>query len=333
MYIGKSRSFVEEDKQDDCEKAHMTCEFSEHQLTVVVDLPGAVARNEYGFDEGTYIGMALHLVGMPHIAETAVNAVRKLRITKPEIDIYLDPVADDEIYIAVAPDLDKLKQVLGEPKKKRGITSGSVAQSTGTGFLITRQGHVLTNSHVVDECNEIKVVTKGERVESVLVSQDSRNDIAILKIPGNFEVSASFRGGRGIRPGDEIIALGYPLQGLLSDDLKITQGIVNALAGLENDTRMMQISAPVQPGNSGGPLLDQAGNVVGIVTAKMNAVKMAEYTGDIPQNINFAIKASLARDFLDIKEIDYEISQSRDAQKLTDVFQQAKKFTVPIECW
>ena len=184
-----------------------------------------------------------------------------------------------------------------------------------------------------DECNEIKVVTKGERVESVLVSQDSRNDIAILKIPGNFEVSASFRGGRGIRPGDEIIALGYPLQGLLSDDLKITQGIVNALAGLENDTRMMQISAPVQPGNSGGPLLDQAGNVVGIVTAKMNAVKMAEYTGDIPQNINFAIKASLARDFLDIKEIDYEISQSRDAKKLTDVFQQAKKFTVPIECW
>ena len=79
--------------------------------------------------------------------------------------------------------------------------------------------------------------------------------------------------------------------------------MVNTLAGLGNDTPFMQISAPVQPGNSGGPLLDQAGNVVGVVTAKMNAVKMAKHTGDISQNVNFARKASLVRDLLEVKGI------------------------------
>ena len=94
----------------------------------------------------------------------------------------------------------------------------------------------------------------------------------------------------------------------------------------------MQISAPVQPGNSGGPLLDQAGNVVGVVTAKMDAVKMAKYTGDIPQNVNFALKASLVRDMLEVKDIDYDTASSKEELRTVDIFEKAKKFTVLIEC-
>ena len=80
------------------------------------------------------------------------------------------------------------------------------------------------------------------------------------------------------------------------------------------------------------PLLDQAGNVVGVATAKMNAVKMAKHTGDIPQNVNFALKASLVRDMLEVKDIDYETASSKKELKTVDIFDKAKKFTVLVEC-
>ena len=94
----------------------------------------------------------------------------------------------------------------------------------------------------------------------------------------------------------------------------------------------MVLDAPTQPGNSGGPLLDQRGNVVGVVTAKLNAVKMAKYTGDIPQNVNFALKASLVRDMLEVKDIDYETASSKKKMETVDIFDKAKKFTVLVEC-
>ena len=128
------------------------------------------------------------------------------------------------------------------------------------------------------------------------------------------------------------MAFGYPFKSVLSDELKGTKGMINALSGFSNDTRFMQMSAPVQPGNSGGPLLDQAGNVVGVVTAKLNAVKMAKYTGEIPQNVNFALKASLVRDMLEVKDIDYETASSKKELKTVDIFDKAKKFTVLVEC-
>jgi len=95
----------------------------------------------------------------------------------------------------------------------------------------------------------------------------------------------------------------------------------------------MQISAPVQPGNSGGPLLDMSGNVVGVVTAKINAIRVAEVTGDIPQNVNFAIKASVVRTFLDSRGVRYQTQTSDRILTAADVADRAKKFTVLVECW
>jgi S1-C subfamily serine protease len=94
-----------------------------------------------------------------------------------------------------------------------------------------------------------------------------------------------------------LVSLGYPLSGLLSSDANVSVGNVSALAGLRDDSRYLQISAPVQPGNSGGPLLDASGHLVGIVTAKLDAVRLARFTGDIPQNVNFALKTEVARTF------------------------------------
>jgi serine protease Do len=204
--------------------------------------------------------------------------------------------------------------------------------NTGTGFFINDQGHIITNSHVVKDCKQINTLYQGSKVSTSLVTNDPRNDLALLKATVRPSAIAYFRSGRGIRAGDDILAFGFPFESILSDYLKGTKGMVNALAGLGNDTRFMQVSASVQPGNSGGPLLDQAGNVVGVVTAKMNAIKMAKYSGDIPQNVNFALKASLVRDMLEVKDIDYETASFKRELKTVDIFDKAKMFTVLVEC-
>jgi serine protease Do len=93
--------------------------------------------------------------------------------------------------------------------------------------------------------------------------------------------------------GESIFVYGFPLTGLLSSSGNFTVGTITSIAGLGDDSRIMQISAPVQPGNSGGPLLDRSGNVVGIIVSKLNALRLAQVTQDMAQNINFAIKASI----------------------------------------
>jgi S1-C subfamily serine protease len=100
------------------------------------------------------------------------------------------------------------------------------------------------------------------------------------------------------RLGDSVVVYGFPLVNVLASQGNLTTGSISALAGLGNDSRMLQISAPVQPGNSGGPLLDSYGTVVGVVVMKLNARMVQETTGDLPQNVNFAIKGSVAREFL-----------------------------------
>ena len=182
-------------------------------------------------------------------------------------------------------------------------------------------------------CLDINIVKDSLKFRTRVVANDEGNDLSLLKTNTVQATVATFRGGKGIRAGDDVFAFGYPLQGVLSDRPKITKGMVNSLQGMGNDTRMMQISAPVQPGNSGGPLLDYAGNVVGVVTSKMDAILMAEYTGDIAQNVNFAIKASLTRDFLDANSIDYETAPSTTKLEAADIADKAEKFTVLVECW
>ena len=107
---------------------------------------------------------------------------------------------------------------------------------------------------------------------------------------------------------------------------------MSALAGIADDSRYLQISAPVQPGNSGGPLLDASGHLVGIVTAKLNALRVARFTGDIPENVNFALKAEVARTFLDSKGIKYQMARSDKQLSPSDVGDIARPFTVHIEC-
>ena len=138
---------------------------------------------------------------------------------------------------------------------------------------------------------------RGETAAAVIVARDPNNDLALLRGPVRLPVPIAVD-DRGIRPGDTVVAVGFPLPDLLASEASVTTGTVSALAGIGNDMRLLQVTVPVQPGNSGGPLLDLHGRVVGVVVGKLDALQVASITGDIPQNVNFAIKAGVARSFL-----------------------------------
>ncbi|MEE9250825.1 MAG: tetratricopeptide repeat-containing serine protease family protein [Alphaproteobacteria bacterium] len=222
--------------------------------------------------------------------------------------------------LPAAPRADELPQKQRELKK----------YATGSGFVVSRSGQVLTNNHVVNECREVRI--PPEAVAEIAAS-DPQSDLALLKLPGQRTKTATFRQGRGIRPGDSVVVVGFPLQGVLSSDLNVTTGIVSALAGPGNDRRLMQLTAPVQPGNSGGPLLDLSGNVVGVVVGKLDAIKLAQLTGDIPQNVNFAIAGGIARAFMDANGVHYEMASPGATLSPAEVAERAKEFTLLIECW
>jgi len=210
---------------------------------------------------------------------------------------------------------------------------GDGLKSSGTGFVVSRQGHILTNHHVVDGCTSIRVTTDGHKKELTVVGADAENDLAVLKLPAPALSVARFREGRSIRPGDSVVVVGFPLHGLLASEANVTTGTVSALAGIRNDTRFLQVTAPVQPGNSGGPLLDQSGNIVGVVESKLNALIIAKATGDIPQNINFAINGVVAKSFLDSLGVEYETGPSSKKVESAEIGAAAKKFTLLLECY
>ena len=131
-----------------------------------------------------------------------------------------------------------------------------------------------------------------------MIGTDSQKDLALLRIKRQFPSPLNFRSDQRLRLGESITVLGFPLQGLLASSLSLTTGSLSALAGLGDDADMFQFTAPVQPGNSGGPVLDQDGQVIGVVQSKLSTAAAA-FLGDIPQNVNFAIRGSVVRSFLD----------------------------------
>ncbi len=205
--------------------------------------------------------------------------------------------------------------------------------ATGTGFAINTSGQFLTNYHVIKGCEAVRLRVVAGPQNGTVVATDERNDLAVIQGAATRIEPLRFREGKGIRPADAVVALGFPYAGLLASSPEVTTGTVSALAGLNDDSRFLQLSAPVQPGNSGGPLVDLSGNVVGIVSSRINDLAVAEATGTLPQNINFAIKSATIREFLDAHRIDYLVAQSETKLDPADVGEKAMKSTIMVECY
>lgn len=203
---------------------------------------------------------------------------------------------------------------------------------SGTGFFVSKNGHILTNNHVIDKCAAVTTVVNGIQHNAAVIGVDSANDLAVLHVTMQPEAVSYFRNGRSIRAGDDVVVIGYPLRHELSTEAIVTTGTVSAMAGLRNNSTYMQLSAPVQPGNSGGPVLDEYGFVVGVVAAVMDAVRMAREDHVIPQNVNFAVHAGIVRAFLDAHAIPYELKAPGKRSGRSEIADTARRYTFPLIC-
>ncbi len=225
----------------------------------------------------------------------------------------------------------------GIPFQKRALTdrspdrSESPSRSTGSAFFVTSDGIALTNAHVIRGCYEITAPQfAGSRVTVVRI--DEQNDLAVVRTVGRKTTPLAFRVQGPVRLGEEVVVVGYPLMGLLTTEPQLTTGNVSALSGIRNDTRFLQITAPVQPGSSGGPVMDGRGVVLGVVVAKLDALRVAALAGDIPQNVNFAIRGSVAAAFLDAAGIGYQTSATGGRVAPEDIGERSRGSVFALEC-
>ena len=220
------------------------------------------------------------------------------------------------------------------PVASEGGGSGNPLLRTGTGFTVDGAGFVVTNYHVVQSCGAVAyLLTNAKSTDASVVASDPVNDLALLKLKTPSKAVAVFQDPEKLRAGDDIIVFGYPLLGQLASTGNLTRGSVTALSGLRDDARYFQMSAPIQLGNSGGPVLNAGGRVTGIVTYKLNAARELKTTGDISQNVNFALKSSVLRAFLDSNGVKYSHADNTAAQAPADVGNDAAKFTGIVGCY
>ena len=193
------------------------------------------------------------------------------------------------------------------PKESQAQHNGEVENSSGTGFFVT-QDMVATNYHVVREAKQISVSVGGTAVQADLLLKDAQNDLALLRInSANLSTTVGALKGvkclaignsDGARSGDVVFTIGFPLSGILAATPSVAQGLISNSSGIDNDPRMFQVSIPIQAGNSGSPLLDSNGRVIGVVTSTLSGKAMLKTTGSLPQNVNFATKSSYLRSIL-----------------------------------
>jgi hypothetical protein len=174
--------------------------------------------------------------------------------------------------------------------------------ASGSGFAVSSEGHVVTNYHVIEGCQDVKIHNKGESIKATVVTFDTQNDLAVLK--GDFQPSVVLPlSNRKPELLQEIYVAGFPFGQDFSTSIKVTKGIISSLSGIGNNFSNIQIDAALQPGNSGGPILDERGNVVGVAVAKLDLEKVLENFGVIPENTNFGVKTSVARTVLESSDI------------------------------
>ena len=214
------------------------------------------------------------------------------------------------------------------------------AISGGTGFLFSSKDYVITNFHVVKGANSILAkFTNGQTVEAVVVAKDSKNDIAILKLANSPPMSATpikLGDSSQARAGEKIFTIGYPASKILGEKPKYSEGVINAMTGLQDDPAFFQVSVPVQPGNSGGPLFNDRGEVIGITTSSLSLLAI-DAMGAIPQNVNYAIKASFVKNLLStipelmLSNTGIVVIPNEPKNSLPNFIEQASKNIVLIE--
>ena len=218
-----------------------------------------------------------------------------------------------------------------QSKKIVKVLDDKIFTGSGTAFFISDEGHMITNHHVVNYCNITKVNYFGKTGTAKILAYDRVNDLALLetdiKPKDKFNIST-----KDAKLLDDIYVAGYPFGQAVSSSVKVTKGVVSALAGLQNNYALVQIDAAIQPGNSGGPIVNMNGDVIGVAVAKLDYKDAMEAYGVIPENTNFGIKSSILKNFTSANSIKSSDKDSKETS--TDVIgEKIQNATAYVGCW
>jgi serine protease Do len=233
-------------------------------------------------------------------------------------------------YDATSPDktVKRLLWVKNFPKIAAPSEAGeSVAVAapkaswTGSGFLMSEGGLVATNHHVAGPASSLRVLfpMAGKEFKAKLVLKDPNNDLAILQLEGftlvelhQSAIPYGLARSRSVSLGDSVFTIGYPLSQVLGKNAKFSNGTISSKSGVGDDMVHLQINVPIQPGNSGSPLFDARGNIIGIIVASLNTDWMQQKFGVVPQNVNFAVKSDYLINLAEMLPDPFRLDQAKE---------------------
>jgi S1-C subfamily serine protease len=226
------------------------------------------------------------------------------------------PISTSESQPAPTPQPDRVRRLIG----------------TGTGFVVN-QNFVVTANHVLRAtedvygpvCNDATILYKYKEYKTTIADLDIANDLGLLKLEESLTETAKLRNEPDLMVGEAAVNYGYPLTTVLSTSAKLNAGSVSSLAGYENNSAILQYDAATQRGNSGGPVLDSSGNVIGVVRSGLDEAKT--------QLVNFATKSTILEGFLKANKVPFEKADSTEKLELPDIAEKAEAFTVLVGCW
>ena len=265
----------------------------------------------------------------PLIRDLIIEGLSLARTQKEEFASVIKANNGDitKLFVALKKFIDN-KTVAKKPKKKKPKSTPDdnkiVAAASGTGFFVSRTGHIITNHHVIEGCKSVKVSFKGNEIESKTLVIDKVNDLAIVKTTINPSKVYSVS-NKDVALLEDIIIAGYPLGKKVSSAIKTSKGSVTALAGYGDNFSEFQTDAALNKGNSGGPIINQKGNVVGVAVAAYGKKQGVE-------SFNFGIKASTLKTFANSNGLKFLPPNNRDLSN-KDLGQLITDATVYIECW
>jgi serine protease Do len=304
----------------------------EYTLHLQLDQYGFDAHGfgvKYNDESGVYVGnaTAAFLYAFQHSDGLQVSSSNGRPFWKKlSLDGSRDAVAKMQECERQAPSIAASLQ-----NKQPAAQKDNEGPRSGTGFFVSEVGHILTNNHVTERCGSLVIRSPdGQQHDARLVKADTVNDLALILTSSKPQSIAEFESEA--RLGERVFVFGYPLTGFLSSSGTFTDGSVSSLEGIGDDSRMLQISAPVQPGNSGGPLMNEKGAVVGIVTSKADVLAIAKVTEDIAQNINFAIKSNIALSFMQSTDVKPRIIATVKEKTSPEIAALEKAMSVMVIC-
>ena len=209
------------------------------------------------------------------------------------------------------------------PLEPTSVVNNDNSDISGTGFFINSNGTLLTNHHVIENCQNVKIIKDSKTIDSKVIGKDEKLDLAVIKADTNDNSFISIDKNPPTKLQD-IIAAGYPFGKYLNDDLKYTSGIVSSIKGPQDDTALIQIDAALNYGNSGGPIIDKkSGALVGVAVSGIRTDKI--------EGVNFAVKNSSVINFLQTNQIKYSISKNQNIDR-KDLSEKLESSTVYVTC-